>query len=99
MYSLLILLLLSGAYASSQFSDLVVHESIPSVPNGFTLVASASANQTLNIRIALSNSNMTGLEDMLYAVSTPGSPLYGQHLSKEEVWTGSAHVLSCTNHA
>lgn len=97
MYSLLILLLLSGAFASSQFSDLIVHESIPSVPNGFMRVSSAPANQALNIRIALANSNMAGLEDMLYAVSTPGSPLYGQHLSKEEASTRSLHVPSHTD--
>lgn len=97
MFSLLILLLLSRAYASTPFSDLVVHESIPRIPNGFMLLSSAPANQTLNLRIALANANMTGLEDMLYAVSTPTSPLYGQHLSKEEVWTGSTDALPCTD--
>lgn len=88
--------LLAGTYASPRFSDLVAHESIPCAPNGFTRLTSALTNQTLNLRIALSNSNMSGLEDMLYAVSTPGSPLYGQHLSKGEVRAESAYFLSCT---
>lgn len=97
MHSLRILLLLSGTYATSQFSDLVVHEIISGAPNGFTRLSSAPSNQTLNLRVALANANITGLEDILYAVSTPTSPLYGHHLSKEEVWTGSTHALSCTN--
>lgn len=89
--------LATGTHASSQFSNLVVHESIPSAPNGFTRLSSAPANQTLHLRIALSNSNITGLEDMLYAVSSPGSPLYGQHLSKEAVSAGCTYIRSCTN--
>lgn len=95
MYFSLILLSLSGAYASSKFSDLVIHESIPSAPNGFTRLSDAPSDKTLNLRIALANSNITGLENMLYAVSTPSSPMYGQHLSKEEVRSGFAYVISC----
>lgn len=94
-WSIIFPVLTASAYVSLPFSNLVVHESIQSVPNGFTRVASAPANQTLNLRLAPTNTNMTGLEELLYAVSTPGSPLYGQHLSKEEVRTESAYVLSC----
>ena len=94
MYTWPILLLTAGAYASPQFSNLVVHESISDAPDGFTRLSSAPANQTLNLRIALANSNMTGLEDMLYAVSTPGSSQYGHFLSKEAVRAWPLHVPS-----
>ena len=87
MHAWSLLLLIAGAYASPMFSNLVVHESIPNAPRGFTQMDSAPANQTLNLRIALSNSDMAGLEEVFYAVSTPGNALYGQHLSKEEVCT------------
>ena len=56
--------------------------------------ASAPANQTLYLRFAVANLNMTGLKKMLYVVSTPGSPLYGEQLFKG---TGSTHVLTCAN--
>jgi hypothetical protein len=39
----------------------------------------------LNLKIALTQSDLSGLEKALYDVSTPSSPNYGKHLSKEEV--------------
>ncbi|KAI5118434.1 hypothetical protein M0805_009712 [Coniferiporia weirii] len=65
--------------------NLVVHEQRESVPIGFTKTGAAPGDQQLNLRIALVNSDMTGLENALYAVSTPSDVRYGQHLSKEEV--------------
>ena len=44
----------------------------------------APAQHTLTLHLGLAQSNFKGLEDALYAVSTPSSPRYGQHLSKEE---------------
>ncbi|CCM00835.1 uncharacterized protein FIBRA_02877 [Fibroporia radiculosa] len=51
---------------------------------GFTLVGAAPSDTTLNIRIALAQSDSAGLDAALYDVSTPTSPNYGHHLSKEE---------------
>ena len=62
-----------------------VHERRDAPPSGFVNSGSAPAEQALTLRLALVQSNAQGLEDALYAVSTPGSPQYGQHLSKEEV--------------
>ncbi|ETW78234.1 serine protease S53 [Heterobasidion irregulare TC 32-1] len=62
-----------------------VHERRDAPPSGFVNSGSASAEQTLTLRLALVQSDAQGLEGALYAVSTPGSPQYGQHLSKEEV--------------
>ena len=39
----------------------------------------------LDLRIALAQSDMAGLEKELYAVSEPDSERYGLHLSKSEV--------------
>ncbi|KAF9814027.1 hypothetical protein IEO21_05330 [Rhodonia placenta] len=53
-------------------------------PAGFTLTEPASPDTILKLRIALAQSNPTGLEDALYDVSTPSSSNYGQFLTKEE---------------
>ena len=66
-------------------SDMVVRDSKSAVPSGFELVATAPADQTIPLRIALVQNNIAGLEEALYDVSTPGSANYGNHLSKEEV--------------
>lgn len=62
-----------------------VHEVRPEVPAGFVKVATASPSTTLRMRIALAQSNPSGLTDALMDVSTPDSANYGQHLTKEEV--------------
>ncbi|KAI0943204.1 hypothetical protein AcW1_002423 [Taiwanofungus camphoratus] len=61
-----------------------VHERRDSPPAGYTLVGSASPDTMLSVRIALTQSNPTGLEEALYDISTPSSSNYGKHLSKEE---------------
>ena len=71
--------------AAPAFRDLVLHESRQGVPDGFIQTGAAPADQMLNLRLALVNSDMAGLESALYAVSTPDSAQYGQHLTKEEV--------------
>lgn len=66
-----------------------VHESRASLPTGFVQAGPANPDAVLNMRIALTQSDPTGLEQALLEVSTPGNKLYGQHLSKEEVWATS----------
>lgn len=66
-------------------SGMVVRESKSAVPDGFVVKSAAPADQTIPLRIALVQSDMAGLEKALYDVSTPSSPNYGKHLSKEEV--------------
>jgi tripeptidyl-peptidase-1 len=75
------------AKASPARPDLVLHERSEAVPSGFVQNGPASASTSLTLRMALVSNNMPGLEKALYDVSTPGSALYGQHLSKEEVNT------------
>ena len=74
-----------SGYASPLSRSLTVHDKRSTVPSGFTLDSAAPADQVLNLRVALANSNITGLESELYAVSTPSSSRYGQHLTKDQV--------------
>lgn len=75
---------IAAASASPLFRNLVLHEQRATVPDGFVKLGNAPGDQMLNLRLALENSDMASLKEKLYAVSTPGSTLYGQHLSKEE---------------
>ncbi|KAI0261737.1 family S53 protease [Gloeopeniophorella convolvens] len=78
--------LISFVYASSQLSRRSrLHESRDSAPHGFTDDGPAPGDAELKLRIALTQSDILGLQDMLMAVSTPGSDVYGKHLSKEEL--------------
>lgn len=65
----------------------VVHETREDVPSGFTRTGDAAASTTINMRVALVSNDARGLEDKLLAVSTPGNPSYGEHLSADEVGT------------
>ncbi|KAJ7750792.1 family S53 protease [Mycena metata] len=49
-------------------------------------------DQILNLRLALAQKDISGLQDTVYGVSTPGSSRYGQYLSKEELSTVEAYV-------
>ncbi|KAF8516711.1 family S53 protease-like protein [Hysterangium stoloniferum] len=71
--------------ASPARRDLVLHERRETVPSGFVENGPASPNTLLSLRMALVSNNLPGLETALFAVSTPDSAQYGQHLTKEEV--------------
>ncbi|KAJ7613070.1 family S53 protease [Roridomyces roridus] len=66
--------------------NMAVHESIASVPPGFTPAATAVfPSHELTLRIALAHTDMAGLHARTYAVSDPANALYGKHLTTEEV--------------
>ncbi|KAI0046370.1 family S53 protease [Auriscalpium vulgare] len=62
-----------------------LHEHRDHVPSGFTNKGPAPGDTVLKLRIALKQTDITGLQDVLMDVSTPSSAHYGQHLSLEEV--------------
>ncbi|KAK0441344.1 family S53 protease-like protein [Armillaria borealis] len=62
-----------------------VHDQRDAAPNRFVKAELADPQATLDFRIGLTPMNIAGLEKALYAVSEPGSDLYGQYLSFEEV--------------
>jgi tripeptidyl-peptidase I len=55
------------------------------LPITFASAGKPDAETKLDLRIALKQKDMEGLEKALFDVSTPSSSLYGQHLSLEEV--------------
>lgn len=73
------------AFSKPARRGLQVHESRPSAPAGFSLSGAAPPDTILNLRLALVRNDEAGLIESLYDVSTPTSPNYGQHLTKEEV--------------
>ena len=54
-------------------------------PASFINKGAAPPDTMLTLRVHLASSDIPGLENALMSVSTPGSALYGQHLSKAEV--------------
>ncbi|KAJ7712109.1 Pro-kumamolisin, activation domain-containing protein [Mycena olivaceomarginata] len=65
--------------------DMVLHESRSALPAGFASQGFVPASEMLTLRVALASNNITGLQDKLMSVSSPGSPDFRQWLSMEEV--------------
>lgn len=62
-----------------------VHEQLAALPAGWTEVAAPDSNTIMSFSIGLQQQNIDQLESKLMAVSTPGSPQYGQHLDMDDV--------------
>ncbi|KAJ7624611.1 family S53 protease [Roridomyces roridus] len=77
-------LLLAFSFLSRSHA-LVVHESISVPPSSYTYDGPAALDEALTLRVALAHTNLSGLEEMTYAVSDPTSMLYGRHLTTDEV--------------
>ncbi|KAF7334662.1 Serine protease S53 [Mycena venus] len=75
------LVFLIGATAA----EFVVLEQRNDPPAGFSSVGPAPADQILSLRLALTQSDIVGLQDTVYEISTPGNPRYGQYLTEDEV--------------
>jgi tripeptidyl-peptidase I len=63
----------------------ILHDKRNSVPDGFTLLQPAPADQMLSMRINLAMGNQTGLETALDRASSPTSPTFREWLTKEQV--------------
>lgn len=83
--SLALIFLTRLVCANPTYREFVLHEKRDNVPAGFSLDGPPAADSTLNLRFALTQGNISGLEKTLYDVSSPDSDNYGKHLSKEEV--------------
>lgn len=81
------------AYGKPVARSMQVHETRAKVPEVFTTKGPASPETMLDLRIAMVSSDMAGLEKALMDVSTPGSPLRGQFLTKEEVWRNPLYAV------
>ncbi|KAI1140373.1 subtilisin-like protein [Hypoxylon sp. FL0543] len=63
----------------------VTVESLPKVPVGWRKLGNADPAKAIKLRIALEQPNLDQFDQLLYDISTPQHPLYGRHLSRDEV--------------
>ncbi|KAI0727509.1 family S53 protease-like protein [Fomitopsis betulina] len=64
--------------------SLQLQGSRPAAPAGFSFAGTAESATVLDLRLGLVSSNIDGLIETLYDVSTPSSSNYGQHISRPE---------------
>ena len=62
-----------------------VHEKLAALPHGWTHVGYPAVESTIGLQIGLQQKNLDKLHSLIYEVSTPGHPSYGNHMEKEEV--------------
>ncbi|KAJ6495850.1 subtilisin-like protein [Mycena vulgaris] len=70
---------------SAVSGSLVVHESRRAAPAGFFSQGAAPVTDELTLRFALTPNNLSGLQEKLVSISTPGNLDFRQWLSKDEV--------------
>lgn len=90
--ALLVTCLAVFTYGKFAARSTVVHETREHAPEAFRQKGSAPPDTVLNLRNALVQNDIQGLQKALLDVSTPGNALYGQHLSKEEVQYQYPHL-------
>jgi tripeptidyl-peptidase-1 len=83
--SFICLALISTAVSGTPGLSFITHEKAKSVPAGFSLRGPAAPDTTLDLRIALRQNDVTGLEKVFLDISNPDSPQYGHHLSRQQV--------------
>lgn len=62
-----------------------VLDSVPDVPKGWTKASAALPTDKLALKIGLKQQHAAALEQAVLAVSSPGHPSYGKHLTREEL--------------
>ena len=71
--------------AAPRSAGLTVLESLPKIPQGWFQDEAVPASKRLRFRIAVKQQNAFAFEQHVMDVSTPGHPLYGNHLSREQL--------------
>ncbi|KAJ7656303.1 family S53 protease-like protein [Mycena polygramma] len=71
--------------AASPLDPNVLKQRRRSAPQGFVSMGAAPATQTIQLRFALASNDIAGLQKALLDVSTPSSPNYGNHLTRDQV--------------
>lgn len=64
-----------------------VFDQVPSgsIPSGWRLASPSLATDKVTLKIGLKQQHAAALEQTVLAISTPGNPDYGKHLSREEL--------------
>lgn len=58
---------------------------VPAIPQGWSRASSALHNDKVTLKIGLKQQHTAALEEAVLAISTPGNPDYGKHLTREEL--------------
>jgi tripeptidyl-peptidase I len=74
-----------AAVAANPCFEFIIHEKLGLFPPGFLLRGPAQSDTTLDLRFALRQNDITGLEKSFLEISNPDSPQYGRHLSQQQV--------------
>ncbi|KAJ7249982.1 subtilisin-like protein [Mycena rebaudengoi] len=70
---------------SAVSGSMVVHESRRAAPTGFFSQGVAPVTDVLTLRFGLTPNNLSGLQEKLVSISTPGNMDFRQWLSKDEI--------------
>jgi tripeptidyl-peptidase-1 len=82
---------------SAVSASLVVHESRRAAPAGFFSQGAAPVTEVLTLRFGLTPNNLSGLQEKLVSISTPGNSDFRQWLSKDEVIIHLFNVQFCNS--
>lgn len=74
-----------------------VFDRVPAVPEGWKLASPALATDKVTLKIGLKQQHAAALEQTVLAISTPGNPDYGKHLSREELRSYVAPTARATD--
>lgn len=73
--------------APAPVTGLTPLENLQEIPQGWHQGRSPPVEQRLRFRIALRQQNAFGFEQHVLAISTPGDPKYGEHMSRDDLKT------------
>lgn len=81
----LTLSLAASAIADPTLSPWQLHERRSHIPAGWTRTQKLDSSASVPLRFALAQSNIENIEALLYDVSHPDSPNYGNHWSASQI--------------
>ncbi|KAJ6453354.1 hypothetical protein C8R45DRAFT_1112519 [Mycena sanguinolenta] len=65
-------------------TTMILHERRAAAPAGFVRVEAAGAGEMLTLRVGLTSNNLSGVEEQLRSIATPGSSNFRQWLTMDE---------------
>ncbi|KAK6971775.1 family S53 protease-like protein [Favolaschia claudopus] len=77
--------------------SLLLHEHRAQPPSGFTNHSPAAEDHTLTLRFGLTSNNISGLQEKLLSIATPGSRDFRRWLSQDEIKTFMAPSSDTVN--
>lgn len=81
---------LALAAAVAVKDPVVLHESVRTLPEGWTLRSRVHGSERVSLSVALRSAGMDGLKARLLRNSDPAHPEYGRHMTRDEVLAAHA---------